>query len=141
MRRAVLFLALLLICGCATQRIPPSFSRISSPGWATIEIRDDVDYDRAWKTTLGILIRDFDIEFLSKDDGYVRTSWTHTWSGVHQQNYRVRVTVRFSDDRHSVEIKSEAHALHGNTWLLGVDSRQLSTMKTDLMGTIGRTTR
>jgi hypothetical protein len=104
-------------------------------------VRDGVDFDRAWKTTLGILVREFDIEFVSKDDGYIRTSWTHTWSGVYQQNYRVRATAKFSDDRKSVDIKSEAQALQGSIWLLGVDSRQLSTLKTDIMGTIGRTTR
>lgn len=138
---AFLLMFLLCACGCATQRIPRSFSQVSAPGWVTIEIRDGVEYDRAWKTTLGILVREFDIEFVSKDDGYIRTSWTYTWSGVYQQNYRVRVTAKFSDDRKSVDIKSEAQALQGNIWLLGVDSRQLSTLKTDLMGTIGRTTR
>jgi len=81
------------------------------------------------------------VEFISKDDGYVRTAWTYTWSGVYQQNYRVRVTAKFSDDRKSVDIKSEAQALRGSDWLTGVDARQLATLKTDMMGTIGRTTR
>ena len=140
-RLALLLILLLGVCGCATQRVPRSFSQVLSPGWATIEIRDGVDYDHAWKTTLGILVRDFDLEFVSKDDGYIRTAWTYTWSGTYQQNYRVRVTAKFSDDRKSLDIKSEAHALQGMVWLLGVDSRQLATLKTDLMGTIGRTTR
>lgn len=140
-RVACLSVLLFCVCGCMTKRVPRSFSQVLAPGWATIEIRDGVDYDRAWRTTLGILIREFDVEFISKDDGYVRTAWTYTWSGVYQQNYRVRVTAKFSDDRKSVDIKSEAQALRGSDWLTGVDARQLATLKTDMMGTIGRTTR
>ena len=140
-RLLVLPVFLLCACGCATQRPPPSFSQLVAPGWTTIEIRQGVDYDRAWKTALGILVREFDLEFTSKDDGYIRTAWLYTWSGIHRQNYRVRVTARFSDDRRSLGIKSEAQALRKDTWLIGIDSRLLSTLKTDLMGTIGRTTR
>lgn len=137
-----IFLFLLLFCagGCATKP-PPSFSQVATPGWSTVEIREGVDYNHAWKTVLGILVKDFDLEFVIKDDGYIRTSWMYTWSGVYQQNYRVRVIVKFSDDGKSMDVKSEAQVLHENVWLLGVDSRLLSTLKTDLMGTIGRTTR
>jgi hypothetical protein len=108
----------------------------------TIEVREDVDFERAWETTFAILVRDFDIEFVEKDNGYIRTAWMYTWSGVYQQNYRVRVTMKFSEDRKSIAIKSEAQALlQANIWTVGVDTRQLSTLKTDLMGTIGRTTK
>ncbi len=132
----------LCVCGCATARIPRSFSQVSEPGWMTIEVREDVDFERAWETTFAILVRDFDIEFVEKDNGYIRTAWMYTWSGVYQQNYRVRVTMKFSEDRKSIAIKSEAQALlQANIWTVGVDTRQLSTLKTDLMGTIGRTTK
>ena len=136
---SILFVSVLT--GCATTRVPKSFLRASSPGWTSIEIRDGVDYDRAWKTTMNILVRDFDLDFVLKDDGYIRTSWLYSWSGVYQENYRVRVTAKFSDDRKKLEVKSEAHALYGYNWVIGVDTRLLSTLKTDLMGTIGRTTR
>jgi len=100
-----------------------------------------VEYDRAWKTVWSILYRDFDIEFASKEDGHLRTSWLYTWSGLYQPNYRVRVTVQFSDDRRTFHVKAEAQAEAGSQWVLGVDSRLVSTLKTDLMGTIGRTAR
>lgn len=140
-RLACSLLFLICMCGCASQRIPTSFSQVSAPGWITIEVREDVDYDRAWKTTLGILVRDFDIEFTDKDYGYIRTAWTYTWSGIYQQDYRVRVTAKFADDHKSLQIKSEAQSLDKDHWVIGVDTRQLSTLKTDLMGTIGRTAR
>ena len=135
---AVLMTAL---CGCMSPDIPQSFNRLSAPGWATIEIREAVTYDHAWNMALGILVRDFDIEVADKENGYIRTGWTYTWSGVYQYNYRVRVTVKFAEDRKTLDIKSEAQSQDGDNWVLGVDTRQLSTLKTDLMGTIGRTTR
>jgi len=113
----------------------------SSPGWSAVEIRDEVDYERAWETVFGILARDFDIEYASKEDGYLRTAWLYSWSGIHQANYRVRVTVKYSPDRRALELKPEAQYCKGNVWLLGVDTRQISTLRTDVMGTVGRTTR
>jgi hypothetical protein len=41
----------------------------------------------------------------------------------------------------TLQVRSEAWALDGRTWLIGTDSRLMSTLKTDLMGTVGRTTR
>ena len=145
---AVLLVAL-LATGCATIKPPRSFSKVTAPGWASIEIREEVDYDHAWKTVVGILVRDFDLQFVSKDDGYLRTDWLYSWSGVYQPNYRVRVIAKFADDRKTLGVKSEAQALVTDpmsgrptgTWVMGVDSRLMSTIKTDLMGTIGRTTR
>jgi hypothetical protein len=76
-----------------------------------------------------------------KDDGYIQTGWLHTWSGMYQEDYRVRVTVKFAADRKTLRVRSEAWMLNGRNWLIGTDARLMSTLKTDLMGTIGRTTR
>ncbi len=136
----------LLLCvafalsGCATPR-PASFTHTTSPGWASVEIRDGVDYDRAWAMVFDILSREFDMVTVLKEEGYIQTGWLFTWSGVYQDNYRVRVTVKFTSDRKSVQIRSEAWALDGSAWLIGTDSRLMTTLKTDLMGTVGRTTR
>jgi hypothetical protein len=136
------FVLAMLLCGCATsQRIPKSFSQHSASGWASMEVREEVGYDRAWDVVYTLLVRDFEMEFASKEDGYMRTAWLHSWSGVYQSNYRVRVAVKFAQDRKTLDIKSEAQVQRGNVWLLGVDNRQLATLKTDLMGTIARTTR
>ena len=126
--------------GCSTSK-PASFSHTTAPGWATVEIRDGVDYDRAWDTVFSILAREFDFSTVFKDDGYIQTGWLYTWSGVYQENYRVRVTVKFPQDRKSVQVRSEAWALDGRAWVIGTDSRLMTTLKTDLMGTVGRTTR
>ncbi len=131
---------LLLLNGCATP-LPKSFSYTMTPSWTNMEIRDGVDYDRAWSTVFSILSRDFDMTAVLKDEGYLQTSWLNTWSGMYQDNYRVRVTVRFASDRKSIQMRTEAWAMIDGRWYIGTDSRLLATLKTDLMGTVGRTTR
>jgi hypothetical protein len=128
------------LSGCSTPR-PVSFMHTTAPGWANVEIRDGVDYNRAWNTVFSILSRDFDMVTVLKDDGYIQTGWLYTWSGVYQDNYRVRVTAKFSTDRKTLQIRTEAWALDGRIWLTGTDARLMATLKTDLMGTVGRTTR
>lgn len=126
--------------GCASPW-PTSFQPETVPGWATIEIRDGVGYERAWNTVFEILAREFDFATVLRDEGYIQTDWLHTWSGVYQQDYKVRVTVKFAGDRKSLQVRSEAWVLEDAVWRTGVDSRLTGTLKTDLMGTVGRTTR
>jgi len=45
------------------------------------------------------------------------------------------------DDSHGIRATEPEISLKDENWLMGVDSRLLTTIKTDLMGTIGRTTR
>ena len=131
---------MLVLSGCSTAR-PTSFSNTTETGWTSIEVRDGVTYDHAWEMVFGLLARDFDMPTALKDVGYVQTGWLHTWSGVYQANYKVRATVKFASDKKSLQVRSEAWLFDGDTWITGTDSRLMSTLKTDLMGTVGRTTR
>lgn len=141
MRKYLLVLmAFLVLSGCAAPYMK-SFSTVSNPSWMSMEIRDGVSYDRAWSTIVSILVKDFDMVMLSKQDGYIQTDWLYSWTGVYQPDYRVRVKVKFSDDGKKLDVKTEAQTLVGNMWVAGVDERLVSTLKTDIMGTIGRTTR
>lgn len=136
-------IAVALMIGCGT-KAPKSFLKTLSPGWASIEIREGLAYEKAWDTTLELLIKNFGIEKMDKDEGYIRTEWLHSWSGEYLAFYRVRVTCKFSPERNKLQFLSEAQYLldkKKGTWALGSDSRLTSTLKTDLMGTIGRTTR
>lgn len=125
---------LLFICGCST---PATFIKTMEPGWATIEIRDDVTYDKAWTSIYDLLTRTFDIEIAQKENGYIRTGWIYTWTGKYTEYYRVRVTIKFPENRKTVEVKSEAFYRD----YVGYDTRLLTTLKTDIMGSIGRITR
>lgn len=141
MKRIVLsavMLGLVSLTGCMA---PKTFVKTIEPTWASVELRTDVPYERAWAVVVDTLVKRFDLEVLSKEDGYIRTSWLYTWTGKVMENYRVRVTAKFSPDKTKCEIKSEAEYGGAGNWIMGYDSRLLQTIKTDAMGTIGRTTR
>lgn len=120
---------------------PISFVQTLEPSWANIEIIEGMEYDKAWSSVVDLLVRQFDIEVLSKENGYLRTNWLYSWTGELREDYRVRVTVKFSQDKSKVEVKSEANYYTSGGWVIGSDTVLLQTLKTDIMGTIGRVTR
>ena len=130
----------LVVTGCMA---PKSFVRIMEPTWSSVELRPGMTYDDAWKEVLDVLAKKFEIEMISKDGGYLRTSWIYTWwkAGQMTQNYRVRAIIKFAPNRDKVDIKTEAQYLQRGQWVVGTDTRLLQTVKTDIMGVVGRTTR
>lgn len=130
-----------LLLSCVSCIAPKTFVQTTDSSWATIELRPEVGYDQAWETLVDTLVRRFDMEVLSKQDGYLRTSWIYTWTGTLDENYRVRITSKFSSDRKSLDIKSEAEYGGPGRWVMGYDTRLLETIKSDIMGKLGRTTR
>ena len=140
--RNVFLVGLLAVCVTACMA-PKSFVRIMEPAWSSVEVRLDMTYEDAWKEVLDVLAKKFEIEMISKDGGYVRTSWIYTWwkAGKITEKYRVRAIVKFSAKRDKVDIKTEANYLEGGEWIVGTDTRLLKTVKTDIMGVVGRTTR
>ena len=127
-----------LLTGCAS---PNTFVKTMDNTWASVEVRTDVTYADAWNSVMDVLVKRFDIEVLSQQDGYARTTWLYSWTGKMDENYRVRVTIKFAPDHSKVEVKSEAEYGGVGNWVPGYDARLLETMKTDIMGRIGRTTR
>ncbi len=140
---SLLLISLVILTSCA----PKTFVRTTAPGWNTVEIRDDLTYDEAWKAVVDIISRKFDIEILSKEDGYLRTGWLYSWTGKLEESYKVRAVVKFTPDKHKVEIKSEAQYYSpgflglGAGWVMGTDERLTTTLRTDIMGSIGRVAR
>lgn len=134
---------LMFMSGCA----PKTFVRTMDPGWNTIEIRDDLTYDQAWSSVVDLLSKKFDIEILSKQDGYLRSGWFHAWTGDLTEGYKVRAIVKFTPDHRRAEVKSEAQYYStgflgiGKGWEMGTDERLTTTLRTDIMGKIGRVTR
>lgn len=120
---------------------PISFVKMIEPTWASVEIRSGVEYEQAWKSIVDLLVRKFDMAVLSKENGYMRTGWLFSWTGELREDYRVRVTVKFSPDHQKVDVKSEANYRQKTGWVMGSDTSLLKTLKTDLMGTVGRITR
>lgn len=135
---AVALLSIFALTGCVA---PQSFVRSLDPTWASVELREEVTYEQGWQVVVNTLVKQFDLEVLSKDNGYLRTNWQYTWTGRLNERYRVRVTAKFSPDKKKLEMKSEAEFGGAGYWVQGYDTRLLSTLKTDIMGSIGRTTR
>jgi hypothetical protein len=137
---ALLAVTTVLLSSCAT---PRTFVQTIEPSWASIEIRDGVEYDVAWEAVVDTLVKRFDLAVLEKEHGYIRTAWLYSWTGEMNPRYRVSVIVKFSPDKSKVEIRSiaERRRSEGGSWIQGSDTRLLETVKADIMGTIGRTTR
>jgi hypothetical protein len=139
-----LIACLLFLCpliGCAID--PASFVRASAPSWSSVELRTEIGPEDAWREVVDVLARNFELELISKDGGYLRTSWIYTWwkDGKVTENYRVRAIIKFPPSGTKVDIKTEAEFLHRRVWVRGTDTRLLQTVKTDIMGVVGRTTR
>ena len=143
MKFVAILVLVLLVSACA----PKTFIRTAEPGWSTVEMREELTYDEAWKQMVDVLAQKFDLEVISKEGGYVRTGWIHSWTGKMTEHYKVRAIVKFDPDRENVAFKSDAQYYGngfigiGKGWELGTDERLTKTVKTDLMGKLGRTTR
>ena len=122
---------------------PESFIRMSEPTWSSIEIKSNITPDDAWQQVVDVVAKKFELEMISKEGGYVRTAWIYTWwkQGEVTSQYRVRVIVKFSADWKKVDVKTDANYLRKGVWEVGYDTRLLETVKTDIMGVVGRTTR
>ena len=136
---AVLFSLIFTRCSSS----PESFIKAYEPSWTSIEIRDNLNLELAWQQVVDVLAKKFELEMISKEGTYIRTSWIYTWWKVGQrtEDYRVRAIIKFSADGKNVDIKTEANYLDGDQWIVGFDNRLLETLKTDIMGVVGRTTR
>ncbi len=133
---AVVFLAV----GCA----PSTFVKGQGAGWKSMELNPATinQYDVAWQKTVDTIARDYDIEIMDKDSGYLRTAWTYGISGGSFNRYRGRLTVKYPDvkDPRKIDIKTDAQWLDRNGyWVPGWDSVFNRDVFTALSGRLGRT--
>ena len=139
MFRSIAQLAFLGLAGCASA--PLSFVQITEPGWTAVEIRSELGYEQAWQQVVDVIARRLEPEMISKDGGYVRTKWSYTWTGASLADYRVRAIIKFSPDHSHVSIRTDAQYGGAGERVPGTDTSLTSTLKTDLMGLVSRTTR
>ena len=126
-----------IIVGCA----PTSFVKTSVADWKTVEFRPNLERESAWRMIADTLAKNYDIEVIDKDSGYIRTAWMHTTTGKVNERYRTRIIskIPLSDDR--VEIKTEAHWLSDSGWVAGYDTIMMDQVYSDIQGSVGRVTR
>ncbi len=133
-RKAGCLVAIMLMAGCASVQ---TFVETIDPSWDSVGVRTGVPYDQSWDRSVDYLVKRFDLEVLSRADGYIRTSWNYSWNGKLEDSYRVRVTLKFTPDRKTLEIKTEAEKGGPGHWILGTDTRLTDAMSTDLAALIG----
>ena len=133
-RQASCLAAILMLAGCASTK---TFVETLDPSWAALDVRTDVSYDRSWDRAVDYLVKRFDLEILSRTDGYLRTNWSHTWNGKLDEDYRVRVSLKFSPDRKTLEIKTEAEKGGPGHWVLGYDTRLTDMTRRDMVALVG----
>ena len=132
-----------LVCaGCA----PNTFVRGHAGGWKTIELNESLkgDYNNTWQKTVDTIARDYDIEMLDKDSGYLRTAWMYGISGGIYNRYRGRITIKYPSvaNPDKIEVKTDAQWLSDpayGIWEPGWDKSFNRDVFTALSGRLGRT--
>ena len=130
----------LFAAGCA----PSTFVR-QSAGWKTIEFNENIqDFETAWQKCVDTVARDYDLEMLDKNSGYLRTAWIYGISGGVYNRYRGRITVKFPELKAptQVDVKTEAQWLTNEPsgiWMPGWDKTFQRDVYTALSGRLGRT--
>ena len=141
MKLGALLVSIGVLCvGCA----PSTFVK-SAPGWKTIELNENLmgNYDEAWQKTVDTIAREYDIEMLDKDSGYLRTAWLYGVSGGIYNRYCGRLTVKYPSVSNptQVDIKTNAQWLEDEQylrWVSGWDKDFQRDVYTNLAGRLGR---
>ena len=135
------------VVGCKARRprqppVRPIESFVEGDGgWVSVIINRNIKYELAFDDVLSIVTRNFEIDMISAEAGYIRTKWNTTYirmsDGSIRRDYRVRVTIRMSRERMRVEINAEAERMIRDYWRKGYDTRLLETMRQDIAGVVG----
>lgn len=118
--------------GCVPQK--PTTLIVGEDAYKIIEIRDDKTYAEAWEAVVDVLCREFDIELLSKENGYIQTGVKPTMQTDFGRLYLVRASVKFSADRKTLGLR--VYATFKTSF--GYDENVLSTLHNDLSARLGR---
>jgi hypothetical protein len=133
-----------LVVSCALfgslKKAPTGFVKTNDVGWSSIQLRDDLKFDKAFDAVLDVVAKRFEMDVISKEGAYGRSQWNYRWGVAEGTSYRTRVIFKFTPDKTKVDIKTEAEYLRGNRWEMGFDTRLLETVKQDIMGVVSRVT-
>jgi|GEM_PF-3040133 len=133
----ILFTSILFLSTCSSYA---SFVK-GDGGRTSVQISDRISYNLAFDEAISILTRKFELEMISKEAGYIKTKWVTTWVGKWgakpQKDYRVRITLRMSEERKRIDIHAEAQKLKGKYWIGGYDTQLLEDIRKDISGVVG----
>jgi hypothetical protein len=148
----LLIIGMIVVVGCSVPPPPETYVETAEPAWKVISLRANLDYDKAWQLLVDHMKKEYDIETLDKGSGHLRSDWilgTADSPDIDGADYKVRITIKFSDDRKKLRLKTDAqyHELYkGNYtgtvyddygWSSGSDTKVLDDVYKDLSDLLG----
>ncbi len=132
------FALFLFFSGCGTSA-PDSFMEVTKQYWDIVDVNPKLSYDEAWQRVVYIITKKFELEMISKDDGYVRSAYGPSYfsEAITNSRYHVRIVTKFTPNRKKVEFKIEAQVFDGKVWVNGTDSRVAANMRKDFEFSLG----
>jgi hypothetical protein len=126
-----------LFNGCGTGA-PESFMRMTKQYWEVVDVKPSIKYDDAWQRVIYIVTKKFELEMISKEDGYVRSAYGPSYftEDMGNDKYQVRIVAKFTPDRKKVEYKIESRIWTGKIWENGSDVRVATNMRKDFVNSL-----
>ena len=123
--------------GCGTGA-PDSFMRMTKQYWEVVDVKPSLKYDDAWQRVIYIVTKKFELEMISKEDGYVRSAFGPSYftEDLTNDKYQVRIVAKFTPDRKKVEYKIESRIWTGKIWENGSDVRVAANMRKDFVNSL-----
>jgi hypothetical protein len=136
--RSLPVVILLVLAGCGLGA-PDSFMQMNRQYWESMDIKQSVKYDDAWQRVIYIITKKFELEMISKEDGYVRSAYGQSYFLEDMQNerYQIRIVAKFTPDKKKFEFKIESRIWDGKIWHNGSDIRVAANMRKDFLNSIG----
>lgn len=136
--RSFTFSILFLLAGCGLGA-PESFMQMNKQYWESMNVKPSVPYDDAWQRVIYIITKKFELEMVSKEDGYVRSAYGQSYFTEDMQNerYQIRIVAKFTPDKKKFEFKIESRIWDGKIWRNGSDVRVATNMRKDFLNSIG----
>lgn len=128
----------LAISGCGSGA-PDSFMRMTKQYWEVVNIKPTITYSDAWERVIYIITKKFELEMISKEDGYVRSAFGPSYFTEDMQNdkYQVRIVAKFTPDKKKLEFKIESRIWDGKIYQNGSDVRVAANMRKDFRNSLG----
>lgn len=126
-----------LFTGCGTGA-PDSFMVMTKQYWEVVDVKQSIKYDDAWQRVIYIVTKKFELEMISKEDGYVRSAYGPSYFTEDMVNdkYQIRIVAKFTPDRKKVEFKIESRIWNGKIWENGSDVRVAANMRKDFINSL-----
>lgn len=138
MRRIILILALCVPFSVLSISAKSNWKK-GQADWAKIQLNESLSYDQAFGLVLELVSNKYEIDMISKDGGYIRSTWNFLLDkrGKKVKDQRCRIIIKFNHDKTQLQVKTESQKLKGDTWVDGVDETLSLQIKEDIRGALG----